>query len=226
MKRIISILFAITVSMVALAQKDVTKFMGIPVDGTISEMKAKLKAKGFKEANYGIENQLVGRFNDTDVLVMPMENNGKVYRVCVTNLNPYSETDVRIAYNNLCYQFCRNSKYSPLKEEKEYMIPDTEDISYEITVNNKNYEAPFIQLDSISAQKIINDALYSRFTEEEIQHPTPEQRKEMREFGVKSLEEISRNKFVWFRIGQISYGRYIIPLYYDNGYNKNNGEDL
>ena len=30
-----------------LAQKDVTKFLGIPVDGTKAEMKKKLQEKGF-----------------------------------------------------------------------------------------------------------------------------------------------------------------------------------
>lgn len=47
MKRIITMLFAVIISMTTFAQKDVTKFLGIPIDGTMSEMKAKLKAKGF-----------------------------------------------------------------------------------------------------------------------------------------------------------------------------------
>ena len=33
-------------------EKDVTKFLGIPIDGTKSEMIAKLKGKGFTQVNY------------------------------------------------------------------------------------------------------------------------------------------------------------------------------
>ena len=47
MKKII-IVMLLFVSMVANAQKDVTKFLGIPVDGLKPAMMQKLKAKGFQ----------------------------------------------------------------------------------------------------------------------------------------------------------------------------------
>lgn len=200
--------------------------MGIPVDGTVAEMKAKLMAKGFKELSIGNDTLLQGRFNDSNVFAAPLENNGKVYRVLVSNMEPFSETDVRIAYNNLCYQFCKNPKYSTLKEESDYMIPDSENISYEITVHNKSYEAAFVQLDSISAQKIYSDALLSKYTIEQIQNPTTQQREEMRKLGTEALNEVTHKKIVWFRIKRMSYEQYSIALYYDNGYNMSNGEDL
>ncbi len=36
---------------------------------------------------------------------------------------------------------------------------------------------------------------------------------------------ILNNRMVWFIISE-SYGKYYISMYYDNGYNKANGEDL
>ena len=52
---------------VAYAQKDVTTFLGIPVDGYKNEMKQKLIAKGF---TYDSNNDLFeGEFNGYDVNV-------------------------------------------------------------------------------------------------------------------------------------------------------------
>ena len=38
----------LTISTILYAQKDVTQFLGIPVDGSKSEMIQKLKAKGYR----------------------------------------------------------------------------------------------------------------------------------------------------------------------------------
>ena len=49
MKKILSLAVLLVFSLAMYAQKDVTKFLGIPVDGTKSEMIKKLKEKGFTE---------------------------------------------------------------------------------------------------------------------------------------------------------------------------------
>ena len=81
------------VSMTAMAQKnDVTKFLGIPVDGTKAEMKQKLVAKGF---TYNAQNDYFeGEFNGRDVIVCIATNNNKVWRIMVKDANPCSETDI------------------------------------------------------------------------------------------------------------------------------------
>lgn len=61
---ILTIIFSITVN-----AQDVTKFLGIPVDGSKSEMIQKLKAKGFRELTYEDETILEGEFNGHDVHV-------------------------------------------------------------------------------------------------------------------------------------------------------------
>ena len=53
-------------SIVIYAQEDVTKFLGIPVDGSKSEMIQKLKAKGYTSSQHN-KDILVGEFNGTDV---------------------------------------------------------------------------------------------------------------------------------------------------------------
>lgn len=47
MKRILSVAILLVISVSLFAQKDVTKFMGIPIDGFKPEMIQKLKEKGF-----------------------------------------------------------------------------------------------------------------------------------------------------------------------------------
>ena len=68
MKRIIITLLVAAVTLCANAQRDVTKFLGIPVDGSKSEMIQKLKAKGFKSASHD-KNILEGTFNGPSALL-------------------------------------------------------------------------------------------------------------------------------------------------------------
>ena len=60
------VLFIITVAL--FAQKDVTQFLGIPVDGYKVEMIEKLKSKGFTISPTD-KDILVGQFNGTSVNV-------------------------------------------------------------------------------------------------------------------------------------------------------------
>ena len=57
-------------------EKDVTKFLGIPVDGAKSDMIQKLKEKGFVPSSY--KDMLEGEFNGTDVYISVVTNNNKV----------------------------------------------------------------------------------------------------------------------------------------------------
>lgn len=65
-------------------KSDVTTFLGIPVDGTVSSMKQKLIAKGFKQDS----KMLRGKFNGQDVYLSIGANKGKVWRVAVVNIIP------------------------------------------------------------------------------------------------------------------------------------------
>ena len=125
------------------AQQDVTKFLGIPVDGTKTAMIQKLKAKGFKyNSAYDL---LEGRFNGSEVYLKIVTNGDKVNRITVFDTTPTDITNVRIKFNNLYGQFLNNKKYVPAVDSDQ-SIPNDENISYEMTVNKKRYEAAFLQV--------------------------------------------------------------------------------
>lgn len=145
MKR--AILFAamcLTALQAIQAQTDVTKFLGIPVDGDKTEMRKKLEAKGFTWNSY-LE-CLEGEFNGTDVYVYIVTNNNKVYRIAVADAYYRDATDIKFRFNKLCSQFENNKKYTSLG--KDYTIPDNEYLSWwdNIRIRHKRYEAEFYQL--------------------------------------------------------------------------------
>ena len=201
------------------AQQDVTKFLGIPVDGSKSEMIQKLKTKGYTSSqhNKGI---LVGEFNGMNVNIHVVTNNNKVYRIMICDVNNIDERAIQIRFNRLCEQFVNNSKYSSLPLE-EYMIPDDEDISYEITVHKKRYEAVFYQKtdETFMAKQI--EAAFPQYTKEQLANPSEELRAEIVNFVTQYISK----KAVWFMINE-RLGKYCITMYYDNEYNNANGEDL
>lgn len=143
MKKILTLAVVLmtTIALFAQEEKDVTKFLGIPVDGYKSEMISKLKAKGFTSTSND-KNVLEGEFNGQDVELHVVTNNNKVYRIMVVDKNPVSETNIRIRFNNLLNQFENNSKYIGYSNKP---IPEDEDLSYEISVKNKRYQASFYQ---------------------------------------------------------------------------------
>lgn len=59
----------------------------------------------------------------------------------VADANNVDERAIQIRFNRLCEQFANNPKYISLQD---YTIPEDENISYEITVHKKRYEAVFI----------------------------------------------------------------------------------
>ena len=107
-------------SIVIYAQEDVTKFLGIPVDGSKSEMIQKLKAKGYTSSQHN-KDILVGEFNGTDVNIHIATNNNKVCRIMVCDANNIDERSIQIRFNKLCEQFKNNSvTYRALVESLRY----------------------------------------------------------------------------------------------------------
>ena len=197
MRKFLTLLAMIAISASVFAQKEVTKFMGIPVDGSPTEMIKKLKAKGFTTDEYymrdvkqglidldGME-VLTGHFNGERVQVLLLVEQNKVWRICLIDKVSRDETQIKIRFNTLVRQFENNDKYVPLSDEQT--IADDEDISYEMTVKNKRYKAVFAQKG---------------------------------EDGT-----VDAKRVVWFTISQVSNG-YRISMFYDNQYNEADGSDL
>lgn len=97
MKKILSLLILLLLTCTIQAQKDVTTFLGIPVDGFKSEMRKKLIAKGFEPVTD--QEFLKGEFNGTDVHVYIATNNNKVYRIMLCDANTQDEADIKIRFN-------------------------------------------------------------------------------------------------------------------------------
>lgn len=210
------------------AQKDVTTFLGIPVDGYKSEMRQKLIKKGFTPKRHGKDEYFEGEFNGTDVHVYIGTNNNKVYRIMVCDANTQNEANIKTRFNNLVSQFENNKRYTSLDQ---YSISEDEHISYEMLVNHKNYEAIFYQnpiiekIDSTAVLSKIREALLEKYTKEQLQNPTEEIQQDIQATTISIGAELIIKKPVWFKLCE-SFGEYYITIFYDNEYNRANGEDL
>lgn len=212
----------------AVAQRDVTKFLGIPVDGTKAEMRRKLIAKGFTPTKLPGCDFLEGEFNGEKVQVFVATNNNRVCRICLCDERLRDEANIRIRFNNLLTQFDNNSRYLSFGNN---LIPEDENISYGMTVKNKVYEACFYQApqwergDTLAFQQHVREELLKVYTEQELGNPTDEIAKGIASRSFELTKEVIVKKSVWFRICAVN-GQYSIAMYYDNEYNRANGEDL
>ena len=133
----------LALSLLCNAQDRALKFLGIPVDGSKLEMIQKLKNKGYTYSKILGEDVLKGEFNGTDVSIRIVTNNNKVWRIYIADNDPRDEYQIKLRFNTLCDQFARNSKYKAFSENQK--IPMDEDISYEMNVKDKHYEAVYYQ---------------------------------------------------------------------------------
>lgn len=141
MKKILSLAFLLMLSLSIFAQRQVTKFLGIPVDGSRTAMIQKLKDKGFTYNSYS--DRLEGQFNGTDVLIDVQTNKNKVWRIVVAYKNSFNKEQIKTEYNSLINQFANNPRYKVLNVEG---LTDKDDIYHEVSINKKQYQADFGQL--------------------------------------------------------------------------------
>lgn len=211
----------------------ITEFMGIPVDGLKKDMIQKLEAKGFEYDK--VNDRLIGEFNGEQVYIFIKTNNNKVYRIAVTENTSRNEQQIIIRFNQLCRQFENNVRYVSLADDDQTISEDT-DISYEMNVKNKSFDAHYFQ--EIDINQIDTISLRNRFLEitDEANESLKEKlnKEEINKFkqiinnslGTELLKKcllLKRN--VWFTIFE-NYGKFNIALFYDNEYNRANGEDL
>ena len=212
------------VAVFASAQIEVTKFLGIPVDGNKQQMIQKIKEKGYLyNSNY---DRLEGEFNGRDVFIYVVTNNNKVYRILVEDAVYSSEGDIKIRFNTLLRQFENNNqKYFSMSTE-DGELSESEDISYEMTIHNKRYAAAFIQitntLDSVTLSKKMQEFNKENYGDDYLLDMTDEQ---ILDASIKFFLSLYIDNSVWFMINE-RYGRYGILLYYDNNRNRANGEEL
>lgn len=210
---------------VSYSQKDVTQFLGIPVDGSKLAMIQKLKEKGYtiSPTNKDI---LIGEFNGKDVNIHIVTNNNKVWRIMVSDAYSVDETNIKLRFNNLIDQFQNNKNYRTLPDSTivKYKIPKEEDLTYELRIKKKRYEASFYQ----HLKEKDSTAIAKEKEEFMLKYNSIEESKKDELISAYLKEEMEKYfmKSVWFMISAESYGKYYIVMYYDNEYNKANGEGL
>ncbi len=144
MKRLLFIVLLTILSSPVFCQNDgALKFLGIPIDGTKAQFSSQLRAKGFTYNS--LSEGYKGQFNGKDVEVFIHTNHNLVDRVYVS-FPSTNEDGIRSEYNRLLSQFLKTDKYMHLGLNEE--IPEDEDISYEISIHNKRYQASFSYYDS------------------------------------------------------------------------------
>lgn len=221
-------IFLLNFSLVLYAQDNVTKFLGIPVDGSKEEMFKKIEAKGFeKKLLLNGEYCLEGEFNGEKVHVNIQTNNNKVWRIAINDISTRREADIKIRFNELCEQFENNGKYFSTVDDCK--IPNEENIEYEMSVNNKRYEAVFVLRPTLDEILNINDQIKKRvekeYTEEEIENKKEEIERKVKEETNEYLAKEANDRIVWFTIDMFA-GEYYIVMFYENRKNQANGEDL
>lgn len=170
MKRFFASIILIFAAWSLFAQKstdNTLRFLGIPVDGTEQQMISSLREKGFRY-NSAL-GYLSGQFNGENVEVYIHTNHDLVDRVYVSFPSTSSESDIRNKFNRLISQFDNNNKYIFFIGNDP--IPIDEDISYEISVHDKQYQASYRyvnpDLDPDYALDLILDKITSGLSEEE-----------------------------------------------------------
>ena len=232
MKKLLSFIIGILImcSTVFGQSESTLKFLGIPVDGSKSEMVEALKAKGFEyDSESGF---LIGDFNGKKSQIAIAEKPGKVYRVVIFNADTYDEGQIKVMFNNLIYQFENNDKYFYIFPNN--IIPEDEDIHYEILVNKKQYIAEFMY-NPLYGNDELRDRLINEAVEESeevikngknIEFYSDKDNYDRLVSSVAGLKVIQMsNSSIWFKIFE-HYGKYYIGLYYDNLLHAPNGEDL
>lgn len=140
MKKLFLSLFLSVMTFAAIAQDNNTiKFLGIPVDGNKKEMISKLQAKGYEYDTSS--DALFGEFNGINVIISVQTVNNRVWRIAIVDANMNSdEANIKIRFNRLFEQLSNNGKYEVADGST---LGEKEDISYEMLVHKKRYDASF-----------------------------------------------------------------------------------
>lgn len=203
------------------AQKEVTTFLGIPVDGTKSEMINKLKEKGFTYKLYA--DCLTGKFNNKDVIVYVVTQNDKVWRIFILEDCNYDRHNVILRYNELLSQFEKDINYTKATGSEILSFPDSE---YTFPDDINDEYALFIQENKTKVIDQIKPLLLQKYSEAQLANPdigiTLGIQIEIIEYACTKAQ-----KLFGFNIVETD-GMYHITLYYDNLHNhqKSNNSGL
>lgn len=205
------------------AQKDVTTFLGIPVDGTKTEMRRKLIEKGFVSKDLNNDDVLEGEYNGTDVVLFIKTNNKRVYRISLIDKYGKSEQEIKDRYNKLVEQFRNNKRYHSARLWNMPLTDDDDVKDHPQAVYYQNLDPTLT--DFAAREDKTHKLLKEKYSEEELAEPSYEIQMYRKDIQYQlELDELFM-KCVWFQIFE-NDGKFNIGMFYDNKYNQSNGEDL
>ena len=230
--RLLTSLVCALISVMALAQSDVTKFLGIPVDGSVDTMARKLEAKGFKREypyDESRSNFFIGKYDgDNNAEIILFSNrDGIVYQIRVVKEEKIFNANLaKYKYNSLIRRFNEKWTYYNLYGSE---IPEEEDIAEKFREGESSYSAFFIQLpDSLlKAGKALYDADNKPNTEKTLNELSKSIFKLRTLRTLEGKLDEAKNKGVVIYLKQYDITKnYLILIDYWNGYNDHRDEDL
>lgn len=175
--------------------KDITEFLGIPVDGDPYSMRQKLIEKGFKlipgTERFGV-GDLEGLFNGEQVKIIILGNNLGVYRIVVGQKNGYSSSEIIRKFNSLVRQFDAKANYTKRDDPLDtyYISVYEDDEDFDRNVKNQKYQATYYQENS-----------------------------KMKQVNFKILKQMDLDKLRSGDFDKVFSGKYTINIFYENLYN-------
>lgn len=235
MKKILFFVFASLLAANIIADNNPTRFLGIPIDGTKQEMIKKLEEKGF--VYEGETDWLTGEFNGKEVILYIVTKNRKVCGINVRYRYFYTAEEIKSIYNDLFQQFQKNSKYIPVNLQQS-VIPTDEDVAREMSQNNKEYFAGFLQRTNEADSTVVLNDSFKECTNKYIDklislmpsdtlYNEAEYTKIVENIGeicwYEELKAMYINNIVGFQIDKAYGENYILFISYTNGHNKDIG---
>ncbi len=216
------------------AQRDVTTFLGVPIDGAKDELLEKLKDKGWLPSMKGSD-VLHGQFEKIDLELRVVTYNDTVYRIVLSDRSTFDEKEIITRYNMLCDYFLESHRYSGNASQK---LSETMDLTYEMKTMNRHIDAVFYQMPDMTTDTYNNITAHfqSSYSEKKRQQAFARLKDASEDESL--LEElltgkdadlyneiyqvflkIGTMKMVWFTIDRDVFGRYKILVFFDNKYN-------
>ncbi|MBR5254807.1 MAG: hypothetical protein IKV46_07215 [Bacteroidales bacterium] len=141
MRRFFVFIFTIVLSSGLFAQKHITKFLNIPIDGSGKDMIQKLKDKGFSYSQK--DDVLVGVFNGEMVAIDVHSQQDKVWRLIIEDLSTRDEEQIVERFNSLVRQFENSNNYMPFIQGQA--IKKGENLAYDMSKYGVIFRAGFYQ---------------------------------------------------------------------------------
>lgn len=226
MKRVVVFLVLFVTSVVMFGQRGVTKFMGIPVDGTKSEMLEKLKAKGFVSFTK-VKDILQGELDGRKVNVYLETYHDKVWQVVVADVYTLDGEGIKERFNGLCEQFSKDLDYfGRISTEDGNVIPDSVDVETMMSQDMCRAIYVYRYYDDVGEDKSkeLNDYFLTKYTQNEIDNPTKEIEDDMEIMKNDYYTQFVSRYEVFIDIVQKSKGNYFILMRYVNKCNNEMGK--